>query len=287
MSERNPNIAIYFHVHLVSDSTGETLVAMMKASTAQFRSATALEHLHALVRSEDQLERTLKVVESKPGVVLYTLVNPERRARLEAFCRRRNIPAVSILDPTLSVLGRYLGAAMTDEVGAQRILDDAYYSRIEAVDFSMAHDDGQNVKGLVDADIILLGVSRTSKTPTCMYLAHRGYKAGNIPLVPGAPLPAILDTYKKPFIVGLVASPDRLVQIRAQRLAGLNQNSQTDYIDKDQVRLEIRDAKRMFLKKGIKVIDVTRRSIEETAAQVINLYNKDRPVEERRKVIRL
>ena len=287
MSERNPKIAIYFHVHLVSDSTGETLVAMMKASTAQFRSATALEHLHALVRSEDQLERTLKVVESKPGVVLYTLVNPERRARLEGFCRRRNIPAVSILDPTLSVLGRYLGASMTDEVGAQRNLDDAYYSRIEAVDFSMAHDDGQNVKGLVDADIILLGVSRTSKTPTCMYLAHRGYKAGNIPLVPGAPLPAILDSYEKPFMVGLVVSPDRLIQIRQQRLVGLNQMSQTNYIDKDQVRLEIRDAKRMFLRKGIKVIDVTRRSIEETAAQVINLYNKDRPIEERRKGLRL
>ena len=287
MSERNPKIAIYFHIHLVSDSTGETLVAMMKASTAQFRSATALEHLHALVRSEDQLERTLKVVESKPGVVLYTLVNPERRARLEAFCRRRNIPAVSILDPTLSVLGRYLGASMTDEVGAQRNLDDAYYSRIEAVDFSMAHDDGQNVKGLVDADIILLGVSRTSKTPTCMYLAHRGYKAGNIPLVPGAPLPAILDSYEKPFMVGLVVSPDRLIQIRQQRLVGLNQMSQTNYIDKDQVRLEIRDAKRMFLRKGIKVIDVTRRSIEETAAQVINLYNKDRPIEERRKGLRL
>ncbi len=287
MSERNPNIVIYFHVHLVSDSTGETLVAMMKASTAQFRPATALEHLHALVRSEDQLERTLDVIESKPGVVLFTLVNSERRARLEDFCRRRNIPAVSILDPTLSVLGRYLGASMTDEVGAQRNLDDAYYSRIAALDFSMAHDDGQNVQGLAEADIILLGVSRTSKTPTCMYLANRGYKVGNIPLVPGAPLPAILDTYKKPFIVGLVASPDRLVQIRAQRLAGLNQNFQTDYIDKDQVRLEIRDAKRMFLKKGIKVIDVTRRSIEETAAQVINLYNKERPVEERRKVIRL
>ena len=287
MSERNPNIVIYFHVHLVSDSTGETLVAMMKASTAQFRPATALEHLHALVRSEDQLERTLDVIESKPGVVLFTLVNSERRARLEDFCRRRNIPAVSILDPTLSVLGRYLGASMTDEVGAQRNLDDAYYSRIAALDFSMAHDDGQNVQGLAEADIILLGVSRTSKTPTCMYLANRGYKVGNIPLVPGAPLPAILDTYKKPFIVGLVASPDRLVQIRAQRLAGLNQNFQTDYIDKDQVRLEIRDAKRMFLKKGIKVIDVTRRSIEETAAQVINLYNRDRPIEERRKGLRL
>jgi len=287
MSERNPNIAIYFHVHLVSDSTGETLVAMMKASTAQFRSATALEHLHALVRSEAQLERTLEVIESKPGVVLYTLVNSERRGRLEAFCRRRNIPAVSILDPTLSVLGRYLGASMTDEIGAQRNLDDAYYSRIEALDFSMAHDDGQNVPGLAEADIVLLGVSRTSKTPTCMYLANRGYKAGNIPLVPGAPLPAILDSFKKPFIVGLVASPDRLVQIRQQRLVGLKQQAQTDYIDKDQVRLEIRDAKRMFLKKGIKVIDVTRRSIEETAAQVINLYNRDRPIEERRKGLRL
>ena len=249
-------------------------MAMMKASTAQFRSATALEHLHALVRSEAQLERTLEIIESKPGVVLYTLVNSERRGRLEAFCRRRNIPAVSILDPTLSVLGRYLGASMTDEIGAQRNLDDAYYSRIEALDFSMAHDDGQNVPGLAEADIVLLGVSRTSKTPTCMYLANRGYKAGNIPLVPGAPLPAILDSFKKPFIVGLVASPDRLVQIRQQRLVGLKQQAQTDYIDKDQVRLEIRDAKRMFLKKGIKVIDVTRRSIEETAAQVINLYNR-------------
>ena len=287
MTERNPNIAIYFHVHLVSDSTGETLVAMMKASTAQFRSATALEHLHALVRSEAQLERTLESIESKPGVVLYTLVNPERRARLEAYCRRRNIPAVSILDPTLSVLGRYLGASMTDEVGAQRNLDDAYYSRIEALDFAMAHDDGQNVSGLAEAEIILLGVSRTSKTPTCIYLANRGYKAANIPLVPGAPLPAILDSFTKPFIVGLFAAPDVIVQIREHRLMGLNQTEQTDYIDQDRVRLEMRDAKRMFLRKGYKVIDVTRRSIEETAAQVINLYNRDRPIEERRKGLRL
>lgn len=287
MSERNPNIAIYFHVHLVSDSTGETLVAMMKASTAQFRSATALEHLHALVRSEAQLERTLETIQSKPGVVLYTLVNPERRARLEAFCRQRNIPAVSILDPALSVLGRYLGAAMTDEIGAQRNLDDAYYSRIEALDYAMAQDDGQNVAGLADAEIILLGVSRTSKTPTCIYLANRGYKTGNIPLVPGAPLPPILDTFDKPFIVGLVAAPDRIVQIREQRLMGLRQTEQTDYIDQDRVRDEMRDAKRMFLRKGYKVIDVTRRSIEETAAQVINLYNKDRPIEERRKGLRL
>lgn len=286
MSTRNPNIAIYFHVHLVSDSTGETLVAMMKASTAQFRSATALEHIHALVRSEDQLEQSLEMIESKPGVVLYTLVNPERRQRLEAFCRERGIPTVSILDPTLSVLGRYLGAAVTDEVGAQRNLDDAYYSRIEALDFAMAHDDGQGVAGLAEADIILLGISRTSKTPTCIYLANRGYKAGNIPLVPGSPIPAILDSFKRPFIVGLVAAPDRIVQIREQRLMGLRQDARTDYIDQDRVRDEVRDAKRMFLRKGYKVIDVTRKSIEETSAQIINLYNKARPPEERRKVPR-
>ena len=287
MSTRNPNIAIYFHVHLVSDSTGETLVGMMKASTAQFRSATALEHLHALVRSETQLKQTLDAIESKPGVVLYTLVNPERRAALENFCRTRNIPAVSILDATLSVLGRYLGAAMTDEVGAQRNLDDAYYSRIEALDFAMAHDDGQSVATLGEADIILLGVSRTSKTPTCIYLANRGYKAGNIPLVPGAPLPTFLDNMRKPFIVGLVASPDRIVQIRQQRLIGLNQNDQTDYIDQDHVREEMKQARRMFTRKGYKVIDVTRRSIEETSAQIINLYNKSRPLEERRRGLRL
>ena len=272
MSEPNKNIAIYFHVHLVSDSTGETLVAMMKASTAQFRNATALEHLHALVRSESQMEKTLQVIGAKPGVVLYTLVNEERRKMLESYCAKLNIPAISILDPTLSMLGRYLGSAMISEVGAQRTLDAEYYGRIEALDYAMAHDDGQNVMGLKNADIVLLGISRTSKTPTSIYLANRGYKTGNIPLVPGAPLPTILDKFESPFIVGLVAAPDIIVQIRQQRLVGLKQNEQTDYIDVDRVRDEMREAKRMFVKKGYKVIDVTRKSIEETSAQIIKAY---------------
>ena len=272
MVDRNINIAIYFHVHLVSDSTGETLVAMMKASTAQFRNATALEHLHTLVRSERQMESILTEIEAKPGIVLYTLVNPDRRKLLERRCAHLNIPAISILDPTLSMLGRYLGSAMISEVGAQRTLDAEYYNRIEALDFAMAHDDGQNVPGLKNADIILLGISRTSKTPTCIYLANRGFKAGNIPLVPNAPLPKILDGFDKPYIVGLTASPDRIVQIREQRLMGLKQTEQTDYIDVDRVREEMREAKRMFLKKGYKVIDVTRKSIEETSAQIINAY---------------
>lgn len=223
------------------------------------------------------MEKALSDIGAKPGVVLYTIVNAERRRRLEEFCVQHNIPAISILDTTLSMLGRYLGAAMISEVGAQRTLDAQYYQRIEALDYAMAHDDGQNVTGLGGADIILLGVSRTSKTPTSIYLANRGYKTGNIPLVPGAPLPKILDTITEPFIVGLVAAPDRIVQIREQRLVGLRQQGRTDYIDQDRVRDEMRQAKRMFLKRGYKVIDVTRKSIEETAAQIINLYKVHGP----------
>lgn len=270
------NINIYFHVHLISDGTGETLVAMMKASTAQFRGATALEHLHALVRTADQMKDTLENITDRPGVVLYTITNSENRKLLEDHCAKHNIPAISILDPTMAMLGRYLGSDMSHEVGAQRTLNADYYDRIAALDFAMAHDDGQNVMGLKNADILLLGVSRTSKTPTSIYLANRGYRTGNIPLVPGVPLPAILDTFEKPFIVGLVASPDRIMQIREQRLVGLRQDGVTDYTDIDEVRKEMRDAKRLFVKKRYPVVDVTRRSIEETAAQIINLHQRAR-----------
>lgn len=283
MSERNPNISTCFHVHLVSDSTGETLVGMMKASTAQFRNATALEHLHALVRSDAQMERTLKTIENKPGVVIYTLVDPEKRKRLEEFCSHLHIPHVSILDPTLAMMGRYLGVTTSAEVGAQRNLDEAYYNRISALDFAMVHDDGQHMEGLPDADIVLLGISRTSKTPTSIYLANRGYKTGNIPLVPVPPngivLPPIVDELKKPLVIGLVASPDRIVEIRTNRLKGLSATGRSNYTDQTSVRDEIRDAKRLFSRRGFPVIDVSRRSIEETAAQIINLYKMHRPEE--------
>jgi len=268
---RNPNMSIYFHVHLVSDSTGETLVGTMKASTAQFKNATALEHLHSLVRSEEQMENTLEDIENRPGVVLYTLLNPERRRMLEDRCAKLNIPAVSILDPSLAMLGRYLGAPVEQAIAAQHNLDSDYYDRIAALDFAMVHDDGQNQAGLVDADIILLGVSRTSKTPTSIYLANRGYKTGNIPLVPTAPWPHLIETYENVFIVGLFASPSRIVQIRQQRIDNLRAD-QSDYTDESSVREEMQKAKRMFIKKGYPVVDVTRRSIEETAAQIINLY---------------
>lgn len=268
---QNPNIAIYFHVHLVSDSTGETLVAMMKASTAQFGGVTALEHLHSMIRSEEQLERAVVDIEARPGVVLYTLANLERRRVLEERCNTLGIPCVSVLDSTLAMLGRYLGAPVTQAVAAQHTMDSEYYNRIAALDFAMAHDDGQNVPGLKNADIILLGISRTSKTPTSIYLANRGYHTGNIPLVPGMPWPSQIESYKKPFIVGLFASPTRIVQIRKNRVESMGSN-EGSYTDEDKIREEIRDTKRKFVKLGYPVVDVTRRSIEETAAQIINLY---------------
>ena len=272
MSKNRGKISsIYFHVHLVSDSTGETLVTISRASCAQYPQGLAVEHLHALVRSEEQMQKTMELIEDYPGLVFYTLVNPERRRILEERCAVLNIPAVSILDPALASLGRYLGAPMSSEIGAQRQMDKEYFSRIGALDFAMAHDDGQNIEGLKSADIILLGISRTSKTPTCIYLANRGLKAGNIPLVPGAPAPEILTTYKKPLIVGLVSSPDRIVEIRRQRINSLGQGT-TNYVDTDKVRDEMTASKRMFARNRWPIVDVSRRSIEETAARIINLY---------------
>lgn len=265
------NRAIYFHVHLVSDSTGETLVTMSRASCAQFPQGKPIEHLHALVRSQTQLEKALDIIKGYPGIVFHTLVNQERRIYLEQKCTEINMPAVSILDPALASLGRYLGVSMSSEIGAQRTMNEQYFSRIGALDYTMAHDDGQNQEGLHQAEILLLGVSRTSKTPTCIYLANRGYKSANIPLISGADLPSIVKKLKHTLIVGLISSPDRIVEIRRQRLSSLGQG-QTDYVDKDSVRDEMVAAKRMFAKNGFPMVDVSRRSIEETAARIINIY---------------
>jgi len=269
--------SIYFHVHLVSDSTGETLVNVMKASCAQYAHATALEHLHALVRSEAQMERVLEHIESRPGIVLYTIVNSDRRRMLEQRCAELNLQAVSILDPTLATLGRYLGAPMSSEVGAQRNLDAEYYNRIEALDYAMAHDDGQNIAGLEDADIILLGVSRTSKTPTCIYLANRGIKAGNIPLVPNVELPAVVPAYKKPMIIGLIAKPERIAEIREARLSSLSAKNSDAYANQANVEAEMLKSRRLFARHKWPTVDITRRSIEETAARILNLYQDRNP----------
>jgi regulator of PEP synthase PpsR (kinase-PPPase family) len=265
-----PRFATYFHVHLVSDSTGETLNAMAKAVAARFEDVLPIEHMYALVRSQRQLERVLKEIESAPGLVLHTIVDKDLRAGLEEGCRALEQPCVAALDSLVAVFARYLGASITTRIGAQHALDSDYFTRMEALDYAIAHDDAQAAYELEDADVVLVGVSRTSKTPTCIYLAHRGVKAANIPLVPGSEPPAHLFSLRRPLVVGLTVAPERLIQIRRNRLTGLKETRDTSYVDEMAVRDETIRARRMFEKHGWPVIDVTRRSVEETAAAVIN-----------------
>ncbi len=263
-----------FHLHLVSDATGETLNAVARAACAQYEDVSAVEHIYALVRGPKQLDRALTEIEREPGLVMFTMVNDKLRDQLIARCTELEVPCISVLDPIINALGTYLGREISHKPGVQHEMNAEYFERIAALNFTLAHDDGQSAGDLDEADIILVGISRTSKTPTCIYLANRGIKAANVPLVPGIPLPPDLLTATNPLIVGLVASPDRLAQIRKNRLLSLNENAETDYIDKTRITTELADARRLCHKHGWQVIDVTRRSIEETSAAILNLYKR-------------
>lgn len=271
-----PRFATYFHVHLVSDSTGETLNLMAKAVVARFDGVIPIEHIYALVRSKKQLERVLEEIESAPGVVLHTIVDKELRTALEDGCRRLDMPTVAALDPLVGALSRYLGASLSTRVGAQHALDSDYFNRMEALNYAITHDDAQNAHDLEGADVVLVGVSRTSKTPTSIYLANRGVRTANVPLVPGAEPPESLFKVKWPLIVGLTVSPDRLIQIRRNRLLSLKEDRASSYVESDSVREETIQARRLFEKQGWPTIDVTRRSVEETAAAVLNLLTERR-----------
>ncbi|MBO6826260.1 MAG: kinase/pyrophosphorylase [Sneathiella sp.] len=263
-----------FHLHLVSDSTGETLQSMAKASLVQFEKAVPIEHVWSMTRTVRQLDDIIESIEENPGLVLFTLVNKELRDILEKGCRELNIPCVSILDPVLAAFSQYLGQEARNRPGRQHMLDQQYFARIESLNYTMAHDDGQMPEGLQDADIILVGVSRTSKTPTSFYLSHRGIKTANVPIVPNCPLPDQLFNVKGPFIVGLTTSPDRLSQIRKNRLLSLQEKNETSYVDLERIKEEVIFARKLCTKHGWPLIDVSRRSVEETAAQIITLYNK-------------
>jgi hypothetical protein len=266
-------LATYFHVHLVSDSTGETLNAMARAVCARFDDVLPIEHIYALVRSRRQLDRVLSEIEGAPGVVLHTIVDPELRAALEQGCRDLEMSCIAALDPLVSALGRYLGAALSSRVGAQHALDSGYFDRIDALNYAMAHDDGQGANDLETADVVLVGVSRTSKTPTSIYLAQRCVRAANVPLAPGLEPPQSLYSLTRPLVVGLTVSPDRLLQVRRNRLLSLNEGRSSAYVEEEAVREEIVRARRLFERMKWPVIDVSRRSVEETAAAVINLLS--------------
>jgi regulator of PEP synthase PpsR (kinase-PPPase family) len=262
------------HLHLLSDSTGETLELIAKACLAQFEGVEVRRHLWPMIRSEGHLDRVLDDIERRPGLVLYTLVNSSIRRELEQKTRRRGIYAVSALDPVVDALSAVLGREAKARPGRQHALDAAYFARVDAIQFSIAHDDGVGAENWEEADIVIAGVSRTSKTPTSIYLANRGYKVANIPLVPESPPPANLFSLRHPLVVGLTTNPDRLIQIRRNRLLSLNQAPETDYVDSDAVSAELAFARRLFADHCWPVIDVTRRSIEETAYAIVKLCNE-------------
>jgi [pyruvate, water dikinase]-phosphate phosphotransferase / [pyruvate, water dikinase] kinase len=269
-----------FHLHLVSDSTGDTVHAVARACLVQFEGAEAVEHIWSMVRTKAQVERVLHGVSVNPGVVLYTLVNEALRTPLIEGCRKLQTPTIPVLDPVIGALGAFLGRQSRGLPGQQHLLDAEYFQRIDAMTFALNHDDGQSAWGLNAADVILVGVSRTSKTPTCMYLANRGIKVANIPIVPGVALPPELFAVTHPLIVALTNDPERLIQVRQNRMNVLNQNEQrTDYTDLAAVRDEVQRARRMFSEHRWPVIDVTRRSIEETAAAILKLLARRQGVE--------
>jgi len=258
----------------VSDATGETVNMVARAALVQFTDIEQTQHMWNMVRNENQISEIIDGVKENPGFVLYTLVDNKLRTLLENSCRELKVPCIAILDPLVSALESYLKAEIQAAPGRQHVMDAEYFSRIEAMHFVLSHDDGQATRTLENADIIIVGVSRTSKTPTCMYLANRGLKAANVPIVPGCDLPVELMQVKKPLVIGLTNDPRQLVQIRRSRLRSLGQDEETDYIDPDTVFREVKEAKRLYANQQWPVIDVTRKSIEEVAANILQIYNR-------------
>ena len=260
------------HLHLLSDSTGETLEGIAKAALAQFEDVAVTRHFWPMVRSSSHLHRIFAEVNANPGLVLFTISNPTLRAELEQHCAALGLPAIAALDAVSDALSRLLGQQAKTKPGLQHIMDEAYFARVEAIHFTMAHDDGIAPEGWENADIVLAGVSRSSKTPTSIYLANRGYRVANIPIVPESPPPPVLFTLQRPLVIGLTTSSDRLLAVRRNRLSAMGEDRETSYVNDEVVRAEIAYARRMFADNDWPVIDVTRRSIEETAAAVIRIF---------------
>ncbi|WP_038035387.1 pyruvate, water dikinase regulatory protein [Thermopetrobacter sp. TC1] len=267
----------FFHIHLVSDATGETLSRVSRAVIAHFAEHHAIEHMHSMVRDYKRLEEVIAAMEAEPGIVLYTLADERLMSRLENACKELGLPCVNILKPVIDAFSGYLNADRAPRTGAQHALNEDYFARIRALDYAMAHDDGSNPETLDQADVILVGLSRTSKTPTSIYLANRGIKAANVPFVSGVRLPdqlMKLKGRKGPLVVGLVANASMLADIRRKRMDLLTQQTAESYVDRREIAREINALKTLCARRGWPVIDVSRRSVEETAALILNLLEE-------------
>ncbi len=265
----------FFHLHLISDSTGETLISAGRAVSAQFHGSTSIEHVYPLIRNRRQLLAVLEAIDRQPGIVLYTLVDQDLAALVDLRCKELGSPSVNVLEPVLSTFQTYLGSPSRRRVGAQHDLDETYFARMDALNFTMDHDDGQLPEDYDDADVVLVGISRTSKTPTSIYLANRGIKTANLPIVLGSDLPPSLLAAKRPLVVGLVATTERISQVRENRELGHTQGFDRQYYtDRANIQEELKYARALCVRHGWPVIDVTRRSIEETAAAIVALRDK-------------
>ncbi|MGH6762208.1 MAG: pyruvate, water dikinase regulatory protein [Phyllobacterium sp.] len=267
----------YFHLHMISDATGETLIAAGRAASAQYANARAIEHIYPLVRTEKQLRKVFEDIDAEPGIVLYTIVEPRLAQIVDEECARMGVPSVSVLEPVITTFQSYLGAPAGRRVGAQHVLNADYFRRIDALNFTMEHDDGQLPLNINEADAVLIGISRTSKTPTSIYLANRGIKTANVPIVPGIAVPEQLLTATKPIVVCLVATVDRIVQVRQNRILGASPGFDADhYLDRANIAEELAYARQIATRHNWPMIDVSRRSIEETAAAILALRDRGR-----------
>ncbi len=264
------------HIYLVSDSTGETVSSVARSSLAHFENLIIEEHLWSLVRTKGQIDKLAGTLQKTPGIVMFTVVNEELQQYLRETCAKLQILAIPVLSEVVATISSYLGVKSISQPGRQHIMNEEYFTRINAINFALAHDDGQSYFDINNADIVLVGPSRTSKSPTSIYLAYRGYKTANVPFVVGQKLPEVLDTLINPLIVGLLLNPERLVEIRKNRLINLNEVANYNYIDSDLVHKEVIEAKKIYQQHGWPIIDVTRKSVEETSANIIKMYEQRR-----------
>lgn len=272
MTEKNRKI----NLHLISDSTGETLSSVARAVLSQFEGVESNDFMWPLVRNESQLEKVMESISKNPGIVLYTILQDQLIESLKNHCYELQTPCIPVLSRIIAEFSNYLGMNISHAIGRQHLLDEEYFSRVEAINYTLDHDDGQSTWDLYDADIVIVGVSRTSKSPTSVYLSCRGYKTANVPFVTIDTIPHTIYDLKKPLVVGLTINPEKLVQIRQSRMSSLGQETASDYIDIEAIKIEIAESRKLFSKLGCIVIDVTKRSVEETAAKIIQLVQEKR-----------
>jgi regulator of PEP synthase PpsR (kinase-PPPase family) len=265
------------NLHLISDSTGETLSSVSRAVLSQFEDVDSIDFVWPLVRTESQIDKVINSINLNPGIVLYTILEDGLVESLKNACYKLKIPCIPVLSRIVTEFSNYLGVGVNNAIGRQHILDEEYFSRVEAINYTLNHDDGQSSWDLYDADIVIIGVSRTSKSPTSVYLSCRGFKTANIPFVSIETMPDNLHELKKPLIVGFTINPEKLIQIRHNRMISIGQELKTDYVDMDSVKSEVLQSRKLFAKLNCAVIDVTRKSVEETAAKIVQLYNESRP----------